>query len=485
MSDLLQKTNVINDRILCSWIRCKRKAWLDRNEKKQLKTWTSHRALQLDHQYKSLSAFMQKSPKRGLQACKEGANEVVGIRLKGRSPLGIPLEAHPPLLLKIRGKSSWGDFSYIPVVARQGKRITREHRLSLAFYGYLLTELQKKEVDHGLAISLGNNGLEISKVTLTKKIKSELFDALKNLNITLKKKELPSLTLDRKKCALCSWKKLCDANASKEKDLSEVSGIGSKRKHILQEIGVKDLNELALCNVDDLIRKLEKYGEHHSKIAEQLINQAKVQKEFVPKKLNSKIILPELKSAKGILIYDIESDPDVRHDFLHGFVSLKRNVNGDWDIKESKYEPILNLKKQEKITWSQINNKIKNLPNWPIIHYGETEVLSMIKLAKNNGASEEDIDNIKNNFIDIHARLKSAWLLPVKNYSLKSVAKWIDFKWHQKNVDGPKALLWWRQWINNNNSNLLKWILEYNHDDCIATWKIAEWMIKRNELSQK
>ena len=36
--------------------------------------------------------------------------------------------------------------------------------------------------------------------------------------------------------------------------------------------------------------------------------------------------------------------------------------------------------------------------------------------------------------------------------------------------------------ISNNNkkkASKLKLILEYNKDDCIATWKIAEWVLKK------
>ena len=396
MRSILLKSNVINDRILCSWIRCKRKAWLDKNETTQSKTWSSHRSLQLDHQYKSLSAFTKRSPKRGIKALEEGANEVVGIRLKGISPLGVPLEAHPPLLLKVKGKSFWGNYSYIPVVARQGRRITREHRLSLAFYGYLLSKLQKKEVDYGIAVSIGAKGLEIQKVELTRNIKSELLEVLKNLNNTIYKKEIPKLTSDRKKCALCSWRRLCDDRATKENDLSEVSGIGSKRKYILQAIGINNIRELASYNTKDLIIKLSKYGEHHAKSAEQLVKQAKVQENLCPQKLNNKVIFPELKSAKGVLIYDIESDPDDNHDFLHGFVLIKKSINGEWNIKEAKYEPILNLNKNQEIVWKKINNKINVFPDFPILHYGETELLSILKLAKSQGASRVEIDNIKN-----------------------------------------------------------------------------------------
>ncbi len=478
----LPKNNVINDRILCSWIRCKRKAWLDRNEKSELKAWTSHRALQLDHQYKSLSAFTKNTPNRGLKACEEGSDAVVGLRINGISPLGVPLEAHPPLLIKVKGKSFWGNFSYIPVVARQGRRITREHFLSLAFYGYLLSKLQNEEVNYGLAVSIGIKGLEVQKIKLTKSIKYDLLEVLKKLNSALYLQHIPNLTSDRKKCTLCSWRRLCDESAYKEKDLSEVSGIGSKRKNILQAIGINNINELASSNVKDLTKKLNQYGDNHENIAENLINQAKVQNNSSPQKLNKLIIFPELESAKGVLIYDIESDPDASHDFLHGFVSMKRRINGEWNIEDAKYEPILNLENKDKTIWRKIKSKINANEDWPIIHYGETEFLSIIKLAKKNGASNDELNRIRNNFIDVHARLKSGWLLPVKSYSLKEVAKWINFKWSKRNTDGPKALLWWRQWIASKKSkdNLLKWILEYNQDDCIATWKITEWIMRRN-----
>ena len=69
-----------------------------------------------------------------------------------------------------------------------------------------------------------------------------------------------------------------------------------------------------------------------------------------------------------------------------------------------------------------------------------------------------------------------------KSYGLKEVAKWINFKWSIKNADGPKAILWWRQWITSKKSKkiILQWILKYNQDDCLATWKITEWVIDRN-----
>ncbi len=483
MTSHILGNKTITDRILCSWIRCKRKAWLDHNENNHKKVWSAHRALQLDHQHKSLERFFNNSPQKGIEGLIIGAREVVGVRLKGVTSLGLNIEGHPLLLQKINGKSFLGEFSYIPITVRQGHRVTRENRLSLAFWGYLLEQFQKIEVKYGLAISKVNNDLEVEKVIFSKKIKAELLDSLERINKDICKEDLPALTSDRKKCTLCSWKQLCDEKASQEGDLSEVNGIGAKRKSILQEIGISNLNELASTSPINLSKKLSKYGEAHEKIASQLINQARVQINLIPQQLRENIILPELKFAKGVLIYDIESDPDAKHDFLHGFVLIKRRDNGEWSLDDAKYEPILNIENNnEKAIWNKIKQRLKSFQDFPVLHYGETELLSLYKLARKQGENEKDIKMMTVNFIDIHSRLKGGWLLPISNYSLKNVAQWLDFRWTYKGSSGARALLCWRQWersveVRSQRKNKLDWILKYNQDDCIATWKIAEWLL--------
>ncbi|AAP99355.1 MULTISPECIES: TM0106 family RecB-like putative nuclease [Prochlorococcus] len=486
MTPTILEKKTITDRLLISWIRCRRKAWLDLYEENKHKDWSAHRALQLDHQYKSFSALLSEAPNRGIEALKRGSNGVVGLRLKGIGPQGLKIEAHPPLLKKINLGSPWGDFSYIPVVAQQGRRLTREHRLSLALWSYLLEQVQQIEVKYGLAVSIRNAGsLDIQEIAITKKLTNELFDSLKRLYKDIRKDVSPGLIADRKKCTLCSWKKLCDEKANEEEDLSEISGIGAKRKIILQEIGIKNLSQLALIDKDDLTNKLSPYGESHKKIAGQLIRQAKVQKKLSPERLSSSMALPELNSAEGVFIYDIESDPDAHHDFLHGFVSLAKRKDGTWLLDDVKYQPILNLSNHtEEIAWGNIKRKLKSHPNWPVLHYGETESLSICRMAKRQGEEDKEINIIRNKFIDIHSRLKGSWVLPVNSYSLKEVAKWLKFEWSQKGSSGAKALLWWRQCqkaISQNNikPKQLELIMRYNQDDCIATWKIAEWIIDK------
>ena len=120
--------------------------------------------------------------------------------------------------------------------------------------------------------------------------------------------------------------------------------------------------------------------------------------------------------------------------------------------------------------------KINSQPDWPIFHYGETEKVSVIKIAKKLKINSLELEKIQSRFIDIHLLIRLSWILPLKNYSLKTVANWIGFNWNQKDVSGSKALLWWIQYQNTSNKSFLEKIIKYNRDDCLATLSIIQWL---------
>ena len=76
------KSKPINDQLLRSWIRCRRKAWLEIYGDKQKKLWTAHSTLQLNHQIDCFHNLSQKNCGIGIQACEEGKSIAYGIRLK-------------------------------------------------------------------------------------------------------------------------------------------------------------------------------------------------------------------------------------------------------------------------------------------------------------------------------------------------------------------------------------------------------------------
>ena len=110
------------------------------------------------------------------------------------------------------------------------------------------------------------------------------------------------------------------------------------------------------------------------------------------------------------------------------------------------------------------------------MHYGETEKISILNLAKIFNLNPEEATQLKTRFIDLHEIIRKSWILPIKNYSLKKVANWTGFKWEQFNVSGSKALYWWILYQNTLNQIFIKKIIKYNRDDCLATLHITKWL---------
>ena len=488
----------LTDRLLRSWLRCRRRAWLDRHGEADQRQWSAHRALALHDQLEAFQTILPQRPGHGEGAAAAGAEGVVGLRLRAAGPAGLAVEGHPSLLLRIDGASRWGPWRYQPVLARQGRRVTREHRLVLTLWGQLLAESQGAPVPEGLVLAGSGRWLERERLSFVPGLVRQLDDSLLRLAQDLDRPQPPPLVSDRKKCTLCSWRAACDQVAAAEGHLSEVSGIGGKRRELLVNLGITSLAQLAAADPQRLAEELAVHGEQHREVAPQLVAQALVQAGGRPRRLEpaaapgrggsaggGALALPELADAPGVLIYDIESDPDARDDFLHGLLLLPRTAAGGWPAANAaglgRYQPLLALQEHgEERLWQRLRRLLARYPDWPVLHYGETEAIGLLRLAERQGASEAERQRLKARLVDVHLRLRRHWLLPVNSYGLKAVAGWLGFRWSQKGVDGARCLLWWRQWRRRRDRREcagLRRIFRYNHDDTLATWVVARWLL--------
>ena len=68
MGDTPPADNALTDRLLRSWLRCRRKAWLDRYGNPAERRWTAHRNLLLDDQQRCFVALLPRKPGHGIAA---------------------------------------------------------------------------------------------------------------------------------------------------------------------------------------------------------------------------------------------------------------------------------------------------------------------------------------------------------------------------------------------------------------------------------
>ena len=261
----------LSDRLLRSWLRCRRKAWLDRHGDPAERLWNPHRALQLADRESRLQELTSRPLKRctGLEALKRGEPAVRLLLLQRDGIYG-----RPTLLLRKPGSSQLGSFSYQPALLQPGRHGTREHRLTLALWGWLLEPVQGISASQGWLI---NPRGQRERLNLHGGLNRQMETALTRLQQDLKRRSPPPLTQDRRKCTLCSWRRSCDGVAEAQGELSTVSGIGGKRQELLQELGIADRQALADAPGEWLMEQLESRGVQQPELAVELIAQAAVQ----------------------------------------------------------------------------------------------------------------------------------------------------------------------------------------------------------------
>ena len=468
----------MNTLYLKSFIRCKRKAWLDFKGNKSLEVWSPHKAIDKIKQNQIFSKFCNGEIYTGLKAFKNGYQGIIGFKLKGNFFQNISAEIHPQLLVKTEGISKWGPYKYLPAVYKLGHKITKEHLFDLAFSSILLGNFQESKVEKGFVISSFDKKVNVEEIYLNKKLRKQVLNHLLSLNESLEG-FIPEITQDRKKCTICSWQNFCDKEAKENGYLTDIDGIGSKTASLLKTNGISNTQMLASYSERELGDKLSKFKDQKYEKASKFIMQAQTYTSgnpfYISKKKDSSDLLEKIGS--GFYIFDIESNPDDKHDFLYGFLKINNLYTKKEDLI---YEPILNLKNDKKESYRKIIKMLFSQKKWPILHYGETEKIAIINIAKNLNFSITEIDLLTSRFIDLHALIRKSWILPLKNYGLKTVSNWLGFEWKQKNVSGSKALYWWIQYQIAEKEVFLKKIIQYNKDDCLATLHIAEYLIKIN-----
>jgi len=468
----------LNSLHLKSFTRCKRKAWLDFKGKKSYEVWSPHKAIDKINQFQIFSEFYNGEIYAGLKACENGYQGVIGLKIKGNLVQNINAEIRPQLLVKTKGKSKWGQYKYLPAVYKLGHKTTKEHLFDLAFSSMLLESFQESKIEKGLVISSFNKKVNVEEIYLNKKLRKKVLNVLLSLNECLEG-FMPEITQDRKKCTICTWQKFCDKEAKENGSLTDIDGIGSKTASLLITNGIPDTKTLAWYSEKQLGDKLSKFNDQKYEKASLFVKQAQAYISGKPYRISNKNGTNDLleKTSSGFYIFDIESNPDDKHDFLYGFLIINNLFTKKEDLI---YKPILNLKNNKVESYSKIIEILFSQKEWPVLHYGETEKIAIINIAKNLNFSFEEIDSLASRFIDLHTFIRKSWILPLKNYSLKTVSNWLGFEWMQKNVSGSKALYWWIQYQITENEIFLKKIIQYNKDDCLATLQIAEYLIKNH-----
>jgi uncharacterized protein len=402
----------------------------------------------------------------------QGVDRIVKGVLHVQLENGTHLVSCPDLLIKQPGYSLFGDWTYAPMDIRLGKRPKVDYQVAAAFHAYVLAVVQGAWSETSWLMLRQRGAYAVNLVDMLPRMQ----EVLQGCIDTLKQQEAPEVFIAHNRCDLCQWLGHCYSIAEAERHLSLLPGVTPSRYTYLKELGLLTLEALASANPKTL-ESLPGFG---WQVTHRLIRQAQaaLHNRAFPDVTCSEDVFPllsvdELPTAPIELYFDIEAAPDQNLVYLHGVLVVDRQTN-----TETFHALLAETQPEEAVIWQQLLDLLWQYPTAPIFHFCPYEVQTVKRLAEQYDTPSHWVEPLLDRFVDVHERVTRVAILPVESYALKPIARWIGFDWRNPEANGAQSICWYAQWIGTGDRSYLEDILDYNEDDCRATYWVKNWLVE-------
>ena len=158
--------------------------------------------------------------------------------------------------------------------------------------------------------------------------------------------------------------------------------------------------------------------------------------------------------------------------YLHGFVERR---NGDDATERFVYflaetPDAAEEERAFKGAWEYM----KASPAAAIYYYSKYErsIYRKLRAKYPSVCSADEVEQLfdPSRAVDLYydvVRKATEW--PTRDFSLKTLAKFLGFKWRDTHPSGAASIEWYNRWVETGDKEILQRILDYNEDDCRAT----------------
>lgn len=270
-------------------------------------------------------------------------------------------------------------------------------------------------------------------------------------------------------CKNCYWLTLCLEKLEADDDLTLIPQLGrAKRDVMLNEIPT--ISALATVDADGfIVGKKTAFAGVGPDTLKLFAARAAMLKSAPPTPyLRSPV---SLKVTEREFFFDIEVDPMRDFTYLHGVVvrdhgSGTENFVAFFTEDESAAE--------EKRAFAESFAFLAADPAAHIYYYSEYERTIYRKLQQRypDVCRPDEIEALfsaeraTDLYFDVVTRA-TEW--PTRDYSIKSLAKYLGFSWRDTHPSGAASIEWFDRWVKGRDPTVRQRILEYNEDDCVAT----------------
>lgn len=484
----------ITDEVLFNYQRCRRRAYLDTHGDRSHCDSPSDYLLKLrqdsiSHQIEVLGEVPAQKPDYPRKDWLAGAAATLSLMAQGAEritqgvlfttaldPGGkeIYLVSCPDLLIKQPGQSIFGDWIYVPMDIRLGKRPKVDYQITATFHAYVLADVQAAWAETSWLMLKQRGAYAVNLVDMLPRMQ----EALEGCISLLQQEQEPEVFIAHNRCDLCQWLSHCYGVAQQDHHLSLLPGVTPSRYAFLKQLGLTNLADLAVAS-PKLLESLPGFGTH---VAHRLIRQAHATlHNCALPELNSAHQPPpfpllstqELPTAPVELYFDIEAAPEQNLVYLHGVLVVDR-----LNQTETFHALLAESQADEQQAWEQFLELVWQYPTAPIFHFCPYEVQTVRRLAEDYSTPNHRIEPLIPRFVDLHERVTRVAILPIESYALKPIARWIGFDWRDSDANGAQSICWYAQWVDTGDRTHLEAILRYNEDDCRATYRVKDWLAK-------
>jgi uncharacterized protein len=178
----------------------------------------------------------------------------------------VTLLSCPDLLVKKPGQSEFGNWCYVPIAIKLGKRPKLEYQVGVTFDAYVLAAAQGAWSEQVWLILREKGMYSVDLWTVLPQMQDILADCVQ----TLTSSQEPEVFIARNRCNLCTWFNYCYTIAHAQRHLSLLSGVTPSRYSVLQTLNLTTVEALATTS-PEVLEPLAGFGKD---AAEKIVLQA-------------------------------------------------------------------------------------------------------------------------------------------------------------------------------------------------------------------
>ncbi len=271
-------------------------------------------------------------------------------------------------------------------------------------------------------------------------------------------------------CKLCHWYSACLSQLEELDDLTLLPELGRAKRDVMVDT-VPTVFELANTDIEGFISgKKTIFPGIGATTLQKFHNRAQLTKtDGARAYLTNPINLP---FSETELFFDIEVDPMRDLCYLHGFVERHNGDNTTEKYIAFFTEDVSSAEEERafKDAWQYICDKQPCI----IYYYSKYErtIWRQLQSKYPTVCTAEDIEDLfhPSQSVDLYFDVvKKATEWPTRDYSIKTLAKYLGFSWRDTHPSGAASIEWFDRWIQTGDETIKQRILDYNEDDCLAT----------------